>query len=392
MSDCCSVKGTLVAPGVAACPENGARSKQVDVLTVKSLVRRLPLGMPDTQYYFCEAQDCDAVYFALEPQALIFRRGDLLVRVGAKETADPIPVCYCFGFTRKNIQGELVERGRSTIVEEITREVRAGNCACEVKNPSGKCCLGSVRLLIRDSMRNLEGPAARVAGQPLGGNDSMTTSPKLNLDELAASVVRCFPALNLLEQRLSLELYRLLAEGQPVPRMVLAERLGVSFEAVNRILDGWPGVFSDTEQRIVGYWGLSIPTAYGSPHTLKMNGQMLSAWCAWDTLFLPQLVGHTAEIESVGPAGNGIVRLTVTPERLDRVEPVGVQMSILLPDAQEMQKDVVTSFCHFVHFFPTRQTAESWIAKHAGTFMLSIHEAHVLARLKNEAQYHEALK
>jgi hypothetical protein len=64
MSDCCSVKGTLVAPGVAACPESGARSKQVDVLTVKSLVRRLPLGMPDTQYYFCEAQDCDVVYWA----------------------------------------------------------------------------------------------------------------------------------------------------------------------------------------------------------------------------------------------------------------------------------------------------------------------------------------
>jgi Zinc binding domain len=157
MSDCCSVKGILIAPGVAACPENGARCKQVDVLTVKSLVRRLPLGMPVTQYYFCEAQHCEVVYFALEPQALIFRRGDLLVRVGAKETADPIPVCYCFGFTRKNIQDELVERGRSTIVEEITREVKAGNCACEVKNPSGKCCLGSVRLLIRDSMRNLEG-------------------------------------------------------------------------------------------------------------------------------------------------------------------------------------------------------------------------------------------
>lgn len=82
----------------------------------------------------------------------------------------------------------------------------------------------------------------------------MTTSPKLNLDELAASVVRCFPALNLLEQRLSLELYRLLAEGQAVPRKVLAERLEVPDETVNRILDGWPGVFSDNEGRIVGYW------------------------------------------------------------------------------------------------------------------------------------------
>ena len=221
----------------------------------------------------------------------------------------------------------------------------------------------------------------------------MATPSKLNLDELAASIVRCFPSLSSIEQRLSLDLYRLLADGQPVPRTALARRLEISLETVNRILDGWPGVFSDAEQRIVGYWGLSVPAAYSSPHTLKMNGRTLSAWCACDTLFLPELVGHTAEIESVGPAaGNESVRLTVTPVRVERVEPVGAQMSILLPDAQEMQKDIVTSFCHFVHFFPSRQAAENWTAKHAGTFLLSIHEAHVLARLKNEAQYHEALK
>ena len=40
---------------------------------------------------------------------------------------------------------------------------------------------------------------------------------KLNLEDLAASIVGCFPTLDLLEQRLSLELYRLLAAGQPVP-------------------------------------------------------------------------------------------------------------------------------------------------------------------------------
>ena len=97
----------------------------------------------------------------------------------------------------------------------------------------------------------------------------MATTPKLNLAELAARIVRCFPGLNLFEQRLSLDLYRLLAEGQPVPRTALAERLAVSVETINSILDGWPGVFSDADRRIVGYWGLSIPTAYNSPHTLK---------------------------------------------------------------------------------------------------------------------------
>jgi hypothetical protein len=53
----------------------------------------------------------------------------------------------------------------------------------------------------------------------------VTTMGKVNLDDLAASIVGCFPTLDLLEQRLSLELYRLLAASQPVPRETLAERL-----------------------------------------------------------------------------------------------------------------------------------------------------------------------
>jgi hypothetical protein len=144
MSDCCSVGDNFNAPVVMACPLNGARSKQVDTVTVKSLVRQLPLGMPKTQYYFCEAPGCDAVYFPLDRQAPLFRRGDLIVRVGAKETMDPIPVCYCFGFTRQDIWDEIRSTGKSTAAARIKAEVEAGRCACEVKNPSGKCCLGDV--------------------------------------------------------------------------------------------------------------------------------------------------------------------------------------------------------------------------------------------------------
>ncbi|GAC1623932.1 MAG: copper chaperone Copz family protein [Candidatus Acidiferrum sp.] len=151
MSKCCSVNANKgIAPVVMACPLNGARSKRVDVLTVKSLVRTLPLGMSSDQYYFCEAPDCDVVYFTFARQASTFRREDLLVRVSVKEKADTVPVCYCFGFTRKNIQDEIAATGHSTIADRITVEVKAGNCACEVKNPSGKCCLGNVARVVQD--------------------------------------------------------------------------------------------------------------------------------------------------------------------------------------------------------------------------------------------------
>jgi Zinc binding domain len=153
LSDHCSHCEGSAAPAVMACPANGARSGQVNMLTVRSLVRRLSLGMPATQYYFCEARDCDVVYFALDPQAPIFRRNDLLVRVGAKEESDAVPVCYCFGFTRKDIEKEIAETGRSTVTDRISAEVRKGKCACEVKNPSGKRCLGNVTQVARNLTR-----------------------------------------------------------------------------------------------------------------------------------------------------------------------------------------------------------------------------------------------
>jgi hypothetical protein len=135
-----------------ACPLSGGRCKQVNILTVRSLVRHLPLGMPETQYFFCEAPDCELVYFPLDPQAPSFRRGDLIVRVGAKETKEPITICYCFGFRRQDIWDEIRTTGDSTVAKRIAAEIDAGRCACEVRNPSGKCCLGDITRAAKDGL------------------------------------------------------------------------------------------------------------------------------------------------------------------------------------------------------------------------------------------------
>jgi alkylmercury lyase len=139
--------------------------------------------------------------------------------------------------------------------------------------------------------------------------------------------------------------------------------------------------------------GLSLPSAYGGPHRLTIDGRSLSAWCAWDTLFLPQLLGRTAEVETVSPNDErGSVRLIVTPDRVECVEPREASMSFLMPDAATVRKDVVTSFCHFVHFFPSRRAGENWALHHPGTFILSIEAAHALGRRKNAAQYGKTLR
>ena len=151
MAECCAVhEGQAKPPAVMACPVSGSRSKQADALTVKSLVRHLRFGAPTAQYYFCEDPSCDVVYFPWQSEAPTFGKSDLGVRVGAKEKSDPIPVCYCFGVTRKDIQEEIQQSGKSTFVARIKAEVQRGNCACEVKNPSGKCCLGTVTRAVQE--------------------------------------------------------------------------------------------------------------------------------------------------------------------------------------------------------------------------------------------------
>jgi len=97
----------------------------------------------DAPYFFDRTPLCDVVYFSNEAQSY-FDKDELSVRVGLKETESPIALCYCFGHTAESVREEIVAKGRSTTAEMIMAEVQAGNCSCETKNPSGKCCLGEV--------------------------------------------------------------------------------------------------------------------------------------------------------------------------------------------------------------------------------------------------------
>lgn len=64
---------------------------------------------------------------------------------GAEASKDPNPLCYCFGFYESHLREEIAQTGSTTVPEQISRLIREGLCACGVRNPSGKCCLGEVK-------------------------------------------------------------------------------------------------------------------------------------------------------------------------------------------------------------------------------------------------------
>ncbi|WP_300670383.1 hypothetical protein [Desulfoluna sp.] len=48
---------------------------------------------------------------------------------------DDETLCYCFGFTRKEIVDDLKQHGTSTLLTNITHAKRAGECRCMETHP-----------------------------------------------------------------------------------------------------------------------------------------------------------------------------------------------------------------------------------------------------------------
>ena len=213
----------------------------------------------------------------------------------------------------------------------------------------------------------------------------MTNAPEVNA--LASMLTAAMPRLADSEQRIALTLIRQLALGVPVGVSRLASAAEVSEAQITDTLDHLPGVFRDEEQRVVGFMGLSV--AEFGEHRIEVGGRTLTAWCAWDTLFLPELLGAPARVRSRCPGTGERISLTVGRDGPSDVRPAGTVLSLLAPE-RPFDADVVRSFCHFVNFFASEQAAGEWTERHPGTFTLSLEQGFQLGRRTNQATFGSA--
>jgi hypothetical protein len=119
----------------------------VDPITMKALLRSEAIArLSAPAHRFCPTPSCPVVYFG-EREA--FDREEIAVPVFQKEPPGDRAVCYCFAISEADLRREIAETGRSTAAQRITEHVRAGRCACEVRNPQGSCCLGNVAAVVK---------------------------------------------------------------------------------------------------------------------------------------------------------------------------------------------------------------------------------------------------
>ncbi len=216
-----------------------------------------------------------------------------------------------------------------------------------------------------------------------------------NLEAVSTALLRVLPKLSIEEQRLGLALHGQLARGRPVPMDSVAASVGWSAEEVTALVTRDPLralIYRDDRDRIVGFGGLTV---LPMPHRFAVDGSQLYTWCAWDGLFLPELLGEQALVESVCPETGAVIRVNVAPDRIDNVDPSGAVMSFLLPDAAVLRTsaaNVVRSFCHYIFFLASAEAAARWTARHEGTFVLTLGEAFELAKRANAATFGSALQ
>lgn len=142
--------------GCPACLQIG---RQVPGQTIKAMVAVSLREVAEIKYRFCRTATCPIVYYA-DDGSITFALGDVRDTVFQKEPGSPdVLVCYCFRHKARDVVSAGAE-SIMTILHDIKSGIAAGQCACDLRNPQGSCCLGNVLALVKQPK---QGTASQVA-------------------------------------------------------------------------------------------------------------------------------------------------------------------------------------------------------------------------------------
>lgn len=148
MSDCCNTTDNNTRNKKHICPLNGKEYSKVPDITLNLHLKKPWLNSIKQQsYYFCTDPDCDVVYFGLDNS--IFLQSDVRTPIGIKnQQNDSLEnkalICYCFDVSYTEARED------QQLMQYVIKKTRNKECACDVVNPTGKCCLVEFKKYLLD--------------------------------------------------------------------------------------------------------------------------------------------------------------------------------------------------------------------------------------------------
>jgi alkylmercury lyase len=167
---------------------------------------------------------------------------------------------------------------------------------------------------------------------------------------------------------------RLLADGEPVALEQLAAACGWPVEDVEAALSAQTSAERDDHGRLVGLALTLRPTT----HRFTVGARTLFAWCASDTLMIPVILGRPALVESTCPQTGQPIRIELTPDGVERVDPPDAVMTAVRPPGQ--LADVRSATCAHGHFFSSIAATTAWSGAHPDGHIYPVEDAFRLDR------------
>lgn len=295
------------------------------------------------------------VYFSTEGEC--YTR-DQVRAMGYEKTANPADlVCHCFDVTAVRVMDEY-RSGDRLSNDFIVEQTRQQRCACEARNPSGRCCLKG----IRDIEKGMDVDPVIAGLHRLKG-----------ILPLAARLAEASPLARQAYARITARLRR---TGRPVGAPDLKGVDEASFgRAIGELADADLIVPDIKHTHVLGAYPL---TTESTDHHLDVDGVRLFAMCALDALAVAPVTGSKVCIDSRCVVSSQKVRVRQEGDTLVVVEPKELQVGIAWQDTDGC---AAHSLCRDMVFLANPQIAAEW--REAGTGMrdtYSLNEAVTLAR------------
>lgn len=181
-----------------------------------------------------------------------------------------------------------------------------------------------------------------------------------------------------LDLRVTIKTMQALVKGKPVSPDQLADIWEMPIEQVRVILkqaEEHGQAEIDARGDLVG----GVLSLNPTPHEISIGNEDLYAWCAWDAIYAPGVIGKPAQIVSKDPVTGEMIQISMTPAGLEKVQPENAVVSVVGTEV-DMRGGPESSRCTQMLFFGSRESAEQWRQNRTGIFILTLEEAFELAK------------
>jgi alkylmercury lyase len=181
-----------------------------------------------------------------------------------------------------------------------------------------------------------------------------------------------------LDLKVTIRTMQELSKGKPVSPDQLSKVWDMPLDQVKLILSGAVSAGKaeiDSDGNLVGGVLSLVPTNY----RISMDNIDVFAWCAYDAIYAPGVLGKTAQIASTDPITGEPINITITLDGVIEVRPEETVVSVVGPETNTIGgRESIR--CTQMVFFTSRESAHQWLQGRDDIAILSVEEVFEIAR------------